>query len=1134
MADEGRYSLPSAESTKLNNNTGNSFRWGSSHFSNSRQRCNSSINLVNLDSTVVSKIEPRIFADVQSKGLASRIVKYHENESRLNRSMSTNSLYTKPGQFPIVTLRKTELPFRATKQCVSMTRIVPPVFSGSTLSGLLRSNSVVGLHKSDEDISSENRPIIHPPPTENDMAPTRSVLDVLKEISRKRINSDDSSGSEMTKKNRVGTDLLDSGTNVVNIATPAANFKRQRDSNLQDKVNVNTSFKYVDSNKSPEQIKKRICSYNNDITSSLSSSSKRKSKEIKRPSYQLNQTMPAYLESYETPKLKIPKRNDHSIQDNCANRQSEKNISSISIAQATCGTVPQRSQSEGITPTETYKAVQKPRLTLFNKNYDTNIEKSQDSLENDDNLDEGSECTGIHFVKPKKLTSNSGLKNPILERTQKSKLALMLSGLRGELYDINDEVDTSQKEQASRSSDSIQTSIPKQNNTSAKIDTPESSKSINTQATHKNPSPLVGLKLTPQSIILTQNAKSSKESSVPTIGILPGNNKMVTSNTTATLNNSTATGAIKAAKGVSNTTHQDPFKTSLVGPETKTAATTLLESSNTSKLAENTCKNPSEFIKPSSDTSSSEPFSFGLPSGSKTVPSTSSSSMTNEKFSFNPPLASTSVVQSPVSGGFSFGTALNSNITPPSTTGNQNPPALQATPSTTPNIFTLPNTEAKSSLFGATKATDTTQDAFTSGSKIDEKSQKTDSPKSVGGFSFGIDTSKTSSSGTYTFGNTSSSSAATNKLVSSVTTTVAPNNHNTFPSTSLSEQKLTTVFGNSSSSTSNSAGFAFGSSTTAVELPKISSAFAFGSNNPPPSINQKSAAPPNIGGFSFSAPNNNSTANKPSFDATPPSNTNTLLGGTNNNQSAVNIFGNGGGATSFNFAASPGLSPQTSAGGATNTTFNFGTSSSNNTQTGGTSTGNSSSSTFNFGAVNTKNSQSNITSATSKSLTTTFAFGAASSNPQSSGKSANNATSPAFNFGSSSSFSTSNNSMVKSGMTTNNTSQPAFNFGASVSGSAQSKGTSAIALNNGTKSAFNFSASSSTNNAHSISSPSMSNNITANSGSVNAFRFNNPSASSPQPTGSTTITNNIFAIPQNSSSVSTDRPIRRATRRLQK
>lgn len=125
--------------------------------------------------------------------------------------MSTNSLYTKPGQFPIVTLRKNELPFRATKQCVSMTRIVPPgnlchelfaldfnlvtytdtsVFSGSTLSGLLRSNSVVGLHKSDEDISSENRPIIHPPPTENDMAPTRSVLDVLKEISRKRINSD--------------------------------------------------------------------------------------------------------------------------------------------------------------------------------------------------------------------------------------------------------------------------------------------------------------------------------------------------------------------------------------------------------------------------------------------------------------------------------------------------------------------------------------------------------------------------------------------------------------------------------------------------------------------------------------------------------------------------------------------------------------------------------------------------------------------------------------------------------------------------------------------------------------------------------------------------------------------------------
>lgn len=109
-----------------------SFRWGSSPI------CKSSANLINLDSNAedsifektrirnISKIDPRIVADVQSKGLASRIVKYHENESRLNRSMSAHNLYSKPGQFPLVTLKKTELPYRATKQNVSMTRIAPP------------------------------------------------------------------------------------------------------------------------------------------------------------------------------------------------------------------------------------------------------------------------------------------------------------------------------------------------------------------------------------------------------------------------------------------------------------------------------------------------------------------------------------------------------------------------------------------------------------------------------------------------------------------------------------------------------------------------------------------------------------------------------------------------------------------------------------------------------------------------------------------------------------------------------------------------------------------------------------------------------------------------------------------------
>lgn len=64
------------------------------------------------------------------------------------------------------------------------------MFYGNTISSIIRSNSIVSLHKSDEEISRENRPILHPPATGSELAPTRSVLEVLKEISRKRISSD--------------------------------------------------------------------------------------------------------------------------------------------------------------------------------------------------------------------------------------------------------------------------------------------------------------------------------------------------------------------------------------------------------------------------------------------------------------------------------------------------------------------------------------------------------------------------------------------------------------------------------------------------------------------------------------------------------------------------------------------------------------------------------------------------------------------------------------------------------------------------------------------------------------------------------------------------------------------------------
>lgn len=68
----------------------------------------------------------RTYADVQSRGLVSRIIQYHESGSRLNRSKSTSNLCSKSGKSSIAQLQKTDLPYRATQQNVAMTRIAPP------------------------------------------------------------------------------------------------------------------------------------------------------------------------------------------------------------------------------------------------------------------------------------------------------------------------------------------------------------------------------------------------------------------------------------------------------------------------------------------------------------------------------------------------------------------------------------------------------------------------------------------------------------------------------------------------------------------------------------------------------------------------------------------------------------------------------------------------------------------------------------------------------------------------------------------------------------------------------------------------------------------------------------------------
>lgn len=52
-----------------------------------------------------NKIDPQVYVDTQSKGLASRVVLYYE-KNRNDVKPIINRMYNRPGEFPIVHLKK--------------------------------------------------------------------------------------------------------------------------------------------------------------------------------------------------------------------------------------------------------------------------------------------------------------------------------------------------------------------------------------------------------------------------------------------------------------------------------------------------------------------------------------------------------------------------------------------------------------------------------------------------------------------------------------------------------------------------------------------------------------------------------------------------------------------------------------------------------------------------------------------------------------------------------------------------------------------------------------------------------------------------------------------------------------------
>ncbi|KAK9870698.1 hypothetical protein WA026_008270 [Henosepilachna vigintioctopunctata] len=162
------------------------------------------------------------YIDSKSPGYTARLIQYNEESSR-NQQLTHQEKYGSPGLFPIVHLFKKDVPIITPKPKQTTVRIGTPDLKGQysqehsrlLLEGIVRTNSVIKENsRSGNDVS------------------TRSVLDALKEISRKRIHAteeyerDDSNkklrrdfingGGDCSKRNReVDSPTSDSCTSPV-------------------------------------------------------------------------------------------------------------------------------------------------------------------------------------------------------------------------------------------------------------------------------------------------------------------------------------------------------------------------------------------------------------------------------------------------------------------------------------------------------------------------------------------------------------------------------------------------------------------------------------------------------------------------------------------------------------------------------------------------------------------------------------------------------------------------------------------------------------------------------------------------------------------------------------------------------
>ncbi|CAO1443044.1 unnamed protein product [Diamesa hyperborea] len=429
LANEFNGLTPSAESTHISNNS--SFL--GSQERNQKRRTISPLSNANkqfLRST--SQIEPHVLTDAQSNGIVSRLVKYYDvSQTEIDKN---RSVY-KYGQFPLVQLKKNEIKFSPQRNLTrsSSVRIAPPnktIFNRDYRAAILRSNSfqlgsnanvpkLMPIQMRAKDISNRiitshhehHMPIV----SEDNNYPqsSKSVLDALKEISRKRINNEELILDRSKKICHNQSEVVDSPSSREFQPITPVSAKRNREHDHSP--NQRSALHHMD------QQRKKLRTKNNALMSSLSSSHFNLRPYSSMPS----SPAPVRMTPQSIPET-ITKIQSHLVVDQ--RREESESAMEMPISPILPTVAPKL-----VTPPELPKPQlhhsspdDENKLHLFNRRYDgeqNNRAKFIDN-ENDDEVK-------INFVKPRQKVV--GDEKDILRHVEKSKLTMMLNGLSGNL-----------------------------------------------------------------------------------------------------------------------------------------------------------------------------------------------------------------------------------------------------------------------------------------------------------------------------------------------------------------------------------------------------------------------------------------------------------------------------------------------------------------------------------------------------------------------------------------------------------------------------------------------------------------------------------------------------------------------------